>query len=529
MAAARAAMAGRRSLLDPTTACAARSRDRRAMVAATAVRRRRRARTARSRRASAGARCRAEVRAELAPAELDDRAWRSDLAPRERASAGARRSPAPHRPAGAVLGALRALATQVALALESAALTEEVHRRASEARFGSLVQHSSDLITVLDPDGDDHLPEPVDRARARLHARGGVGHRFDRPRARRRTATPAAAARLRRDRRGRAVAGARVRADPPGRRHAPVRDPATRTCSTTSTSAASCSTAATSASARRSRSSSPTRRSTTRVTGLANRALFAERVRHALARSRREDRGLAVIFLDLDDFKTINDSLGHAAGDEVLLEVGAAPRRRASARADTAARFGGDEFAVLLEDIDDSQEAADAAERILESLALPVIAGTRSSALRRSLGISVGRARLDGRRRRADPQRRRRDVHRQARRQGRLPHVRAGDARGRARAAGAARPTCSARSPPSSSSCTTSRSCGCDDGIVTGVEALLRWRHPERGMVPPDAVHPARRGDRPDRADRALGAARGLPPRAPACSRLDRPERAARR
>ena len=69
------------------------------------------------------------------------------------------------------------------------------------------------------------------------------------------------------------------------------------------------------------------------VTGLANRALFVERVRHALARARREQHGLAVIFLDLDDFKTINDSLGHAAGDEVLLEVGQAPRRRASAPA----------------------------------------------------------------------------------------------------------------------------------------------------------------------------------------------------
>ena len=96
------------------------------------------------------------------------------------------------------------------------------------------------------------------------------------------------------------------------------------------------------------------------VTGLANRALFAERVRHAIARTRREHQSVAVVFLDLDDFKTINDSLGHAAGDEVLAEV--AKRLATSIRAtDTAARFGGDEFALLLEDIDGVQEAADTA------------------------------------------------------------------------------------------------------------------------------------------------------------------------
>src|SRR4029453_10201506 len=90
-------------------------------------------------------------------------------------------------------------------------------------------------------------------------------------------------------------------------------------------------------------------------TGLANRALFAERVRHAIARTRREHQSVAVIFLDLDDFKTINDSPGHAAGDEVLVEV--AKRLATSIRAtDTAARFGGDEFARLLGDLGGGHE-----------------------------------------------------------------------------------------------------------------------------------------------------------------------------
>jgi diguanylate cyclase (GGDEF)-like protein len=124
------------------------------------------------------------------------------------------------------------------------------------------------------------------------------------------------------------------------------------------------------------------------VTNLANRALFGERVRHAISRTRRDDEGLAVIFLDLDDFKTINDSLGHAAGDQVLVEV--AKRLDACIRgSDTAARFGGDEFAVLLEDVESIQEASDAAERILEAFTEPLRLDQKELVVRASLGIAV--------------------------------------------------------------------------------------------------------------------------------------------
>ncbi len=94
------------------------------------------------------------------------------------------------------------------------------------------------------------------------------------------------------------------------------------------------------------------------LTGLANRVLFRDRVVHALERSRgRDGRPFAILFIDLDDFKVLNDTLGHARGDDVL--VAAARRVAASLRpSDTAARLGGDEFAVLLDDVGDEETGA---------------------------------------------------------------------------------------------------------------------------------------------------------------------------
>jgi diguanylate cyclase (GGDEF)-like protein len=112
------------------------------------------------------------------------------------------------------------------------------------------------------------------------------------------------------------------------------------------------------------------------LTGLPNRALFVDRVGQALARSGRKMRITAVLFADLDNFKSINDSLGHAGGDQLLIVI--ARRLRESLRpSDSAARFGGDEFAVLLEDIGSEGRVMSACERIMMSLAAPVdIQGT---------------------------------------------------------------------------------------------------------------------------------------------------------
>jgi diguanylate cyclase (GGDEF)-like protein len=126
------------------------------------------------------------------------------------------------------------------------------------------------------------------------------------------------------------------------------------------------------------------------LTGLPNRALFTDRIQHALTQGRRRGTSCGVIFLDLDRFKTVNDSLGHAAGDELLVTV--ARRVDESLRsADTAARLGGDEFAVLLEDLAGPEEAVLVAERVADALRAPVVVQGREVFVSASVGIAVGR------------------------------------------------------------------------------------------------------------------------------------------
>lgn len=131
------------------------------------------------------------------------------------------------------------------------------------------------------------------------------------------------------------------------------------------------------------------------LTGLPNRALFGDRVTHALARlSRSPTEALAVLFVDLDDFKVVNDSLGHAAGDELLTAV--AERLRACLRrADTPARLGGDEFGILLEAAG-HDTAAEIADRILNALSQPFALAGRQLFVGASIGIATGSDRQAG-------------------------------------------------------------------------------------------------------------------------------------
>ena len=124
------------------------------------------------------------------------------------------------------------------------------------------------------------------------------------------------------------------------------------------------------------------------LTGLPNRILFHDRLTHALGSARRQGRGLAVLFLDLDQFKLVNDTLGHAAGDRVLQLV-AARLRQSVRESDTVARVGGDEFNLLLPGVTRGSHAARMAEKILATVAQPVDVEGRRLYLTTSIGISL--------------------------------------------------------------------------------------------------------------------------------------------
>jgi diguanylate cyclase (GGDEF)-like protein/PAS domain S-box-containing protein len=124
------------------------------------------------------------------------------------------------------------------------------------------------------------------------------------------------------------------------------------------------------------------------LTGLANRALFLDRLSQALLRTLRQTDSVAVMFLDIDDFKTINDSLGHEAGDKVLVAV--SERLALVMRpGDTLARLGGDEFAIMLDFVTLSESADAVANRILEALREPIQIGSQSVSIQASIGIAL--------------------------------------------------------------------------------------------------------------------------------------------
>ncbi len=283
-----------------------------------------------------------------------------------------------------VADSLHALSYQVGLAQESAALTEDLLRRQSEARFASLVQNSSDIVTVIEPDTTVRYTSPSVLRVLGFAPDDLEGTRFsdlihdeDKTRMLAFLAADVGAHTGIMEFKVRHKDGSWV--DVETLRTNLLSDPNVQGIVLNTRDVTE-------------------RKSFEKqlqhqafhdpVTNLANRALFHDRVTHAIERQGRDGAPVSVLFMDIDDFKTINDSLGHAAGDTVLRGVG--DRLKDCLRAaDTAARLGGDEFAILLEHGDDGIQAADVADRIIQMLDEPFHLDGKEVFVRASLGIAV--------------------------------------------------------------------------------------------------------------------------------------------
>jgi diguanylate cyclase (GGDEF)-like protein len=124
------------------------------------------------------------------------------------------------------------------------------------------------------------------------------------------------------------------------------------------------------------------------LTGLANRRLFKDRLDQALKKVRRQKNHMALLYLDLDRFKEINDDYGHDAGDVLLIEI--ANRLRHAVRdSDVISRIGGDEFNLILHDLGCEQDAISVAEKVLESVNQPIDIGVKEVTISASIGITL--------------------------------------------------------------------------------------------------------------------------------------------
>ncbi len=223
------------------------------------------------------------------------------------------------------------------------------------------------------------------------------------------------------------------------------------------------------------------------LTGLPNRALFMDRLTQALSRAERRAATMAVLFLDLDRFKLINDSLGHEAGDALLVAV--AERLRACLRpADTVARFGGDEFIVLLEDGATQESAVAVAGRMLAALAQPYALNGSAMFSGASIGITLSAsagAHPDELVREADI------ALFEAKAAGRGRHV-LFDASMKARSSDRLDLEMDLRQALARGELRVYYQPEIDipTGLVVGMEALVRWEHPRRGLIGPDRFIP---------------------------------------
>jgi len=377
---------------------------------------------------------------------------------------------------------IEALASQVSLAVEAAKLSEDLLRREGEARFRSLVQNSSDIVTVLGADSVIRYQSPsiehifgYDPAELVGTSMFDLIHADDLVRIRSLLGDIGAGRPLRTP-----LVEARWREAGGGWRSVEMlwtdltRDPNVDGVVINS------------------RDVSERRRFEDRlshqayhdpVTDLPNRALFRDRVQHALVVRRGAGNPLAVLFMDLDDFKTVNDSLGHAAGDHALKQV--AGRLTSCIRAaDTAARFGGDEFAILLEGAD-TEAARRVAADVLAALDPPFIVEGREVFVRASMGVAVSEALGDERS--AEELLREADVAMYVAKERGKRRYEVFETSMHHMAVRRLELTADLRRAVTHEEFVLYYQPVVEltTGRVTGAEALVRWDHPSRGLLPP--------------------------------------------
>jgi diguanylate cyclase (GGDEF)-like protein/PAS domain S-box-containing protein len=381
---------------------------------------------------------------------------------------------------------LEALSSQVALALDSAALTEDLLRRESEARFSSLVQNSSDVVMVVTADSAFTYVSPSvervfgyrsdDLARTKLT---DLVHPDDKAQVLQFLTSSG----LDDDGPGQALAEFRMRHRDDfwlfveSLRTNLLQDPNVNgiVLNTRDISERK----AFEEQLHHQAFHDP-------VTNLANRALFRDRLEHALERQTRDGRPVSVLFSDLDDFKTINDSLGHAMGDELLSQVGERLKNCLRA-ADTAARLGGDEFGVLLEDGGAGVEAAEVAARILAALESPFHLGPKSVFVRASIGIATTRPEGDGAPQTAGDLLRNADVAMYMAKEAGKGRYQVFEPAMHVTALERLELKADLRRALDNSEFRLNYQpiIELQTGEITGLEALLRWNHPDRGVVAP--------------------------------------------